>query len=374
MIPFNKPAIVGNEMLYIQQAVDLGKLSGNGHFTQLCNTFFAEKYQFKKTFLTNSCTDALEMAALLCNLQPGDEVIIPSFTFPSCANAFLLRGAKIVFADCETDVPNIDVQEIEKLITQKTKAILVVHYAGIACNMKAITQLAKKHNLFLIEDCAHSVNSFYEGKPLGSFGHFAAFSFHETKNIQCGEGGMLVVNDERFFERAEILWEKGTNRVAFAEKKISKYNWIDVGSSFLMSELQAAYLFAQLEKLEEIQQIRIQLWETYNQQLKPGEEKGFFKLPSTTPTTGNNAHIFYLLCRNMQERDSLLKHLEENSIMAVFHYLPLHQSPFYTELFPSIHLHNTENFSQTMLRLPLYQALEVLDVDKICTQVLTFYN
>jgi dTDP-4-amino-4,6-dideoxygalactose transaminase len=354
MIPYNKPYLARNAITYIRQAAENGKLSGNGYFTKRCAEYFLQHYGFGKILLTNSCTDALEMAAILCDIKPGDEVIMPSFTFPSCANAFLLRGAEVVFADCEAHVPNIDALQIEPLITKKTKAILVVHYAGIACNMSQISALAKKHNLFLIEDCAHSFDAYCSGKPLGSFGDFATFSFHETKNIHCGEGGMLVVNNNAYMSRAEIIWEKGTNRVAFSENKTANYHWIDIGSSFLMSELQAACLFAQLEEAIGIQKKRKQLWETYYQALLPLAEKKLCSLPVLPAYAIHNAHIFYLLCNSREQRNKLIQFLAEHSVMSVFHYLPLHSSPYYLKTHAEKKFPHAEHYSETLVRLPLF--------------------
>ena len=267
-IPFNKPYMTGKETQYIEQAVNSGKISGNGLFTKKCQDFFENKYGFIKCLLTTSCTDALEMAAILLNIKQGDEVIMPSFTFVSTANAFVLRGAKIIFADSKKDHPNIDENLLESLITPKTKAIVVVHYAGVACEMDTIMSLAKKHNIYVVEDAAQAIDSFYKGKPLGSIGHLSAFSFHETKNIQCGEGGMLAINDEQFKERAEIIWEKGTNRSAFFRGEVNKYGWVDIGSSFLPSEISAAFLWAQLESLDKIQNKRKEIYKHYQNELK----------------------------------------------------------------------------------------------------------
>ena len=271
-IPFNKPFLSGHELKYIKDALNTGKISGNGKYTQLCHEFFQKKYNFKKCLLTTSCTDALEMAAILIDIQPGDEVIIPSYTFVSTANAFVLRGAKIIFADSEKRTPNIDTEKIEALITSKTKAIIVVHYAGIACDLNKIHKIAKKYKLFVIEDAAQSIDSYYNDKPLGTLGHLATFSFHETKNVISGEGGMLVINDEHFLKRAEIIWEKGTNRSAFFRGEVAKYGWVDIGSSFLPSEITAAFLYAQLENLEKIQNKRITLWNNYFKYLKSLED------------------------------------------------------------------------------------------------------
>lgn len=267
MIPFNKPYLTGYETLYIEDAVKSGKISGNGLYTSKCHEYFENRYGFNKCLLTTSCTDALEMAAILCDIHFGDEVIIPSYTFVSSANAFVLRGAKIVFADSRKDHPCIDESKLEELITDKTKVIVVVHYAGIACNMDVIMQIANRYNILVVEDAAHAIDAFYKGKPLGSIGHLGCFSFHETKNIIAGEGGMLIINDKRFNTRAEIIWEKGTNRAAFWRGEVNKYGWVDIGSSFLPSEVIAAFLYAQLENLDKIQKKRKEIWQYYYTEL-----------------------------------------------------------------------------------------------------------
>lgn len=375
MIPFNKPFLTGKETQYISEAVSSGKISGNGIFTKKCHEFFQKKYGFKKCLLTTSCTDALEMAALLLNIREGDEVIMPSYTFVSTANPFVLRGATLVFADSMQSHPNIDAEKIEALITAKTKAIVVVHYAGIACDMDKIMDLANKYHLFVVEDAAQAINSFYTGsdgvkKPLGSIGHFAAFSFHETKNIIAGEGGMLVINDEQFIKRSEIIWEKGTNRSAFFRGEIDKYGWVDVGSSFLPSEIVAAFLYAQLEHLDEIQAKRIELWNLYYEQLKPLTEKGLIQLPDIPGYARNNAHIFYILFPDVGKRNECILHLKENNILSVFHYLSLHKSPFFHEKHDGRELKETDRYSETLLRLPMYYQLEESDVKRICDLIM----
>lgn len=372
-IPFNRPFLTGGEISYIEEAVKSGKISGNGIFTKKCQTFFEKRYKFGKTLLTSSCTDALEMTALLTNLTPKDEVIVPSFTFVSSANAFVLRGAKIIFADSEQLTPNINVEHVEALITPNTKAIVVVHYGGVSCEMSMLKALADKLGIFLIEDAAHAINSFYKGIPLGSIGDLAAFSFHETKNIICGEGGMLVVNQPGLQGRAEILWEKGTNRAAFARGEVQKYNWVDVGSSFLSSEVVSAFLFAQLEKLDEIQTRRCEIWNRYWSLLAPLEEQGMIKLPYVPEYATVNGHLFYLLCENAETRDELLSFLNSKGIHAVFHYLPLHLSPFHLRSSPAICLENSERFSSTLIRLPLFFDLENEEVDYICENVTSFF-
>jgi dTDP-4-amino-4,6-dideoxygalactose transaminase len=362
MIPFNKPYFTGKETIYIKDAVKRGKISGNGYYTQMCHSFFQEKYQFRKCLLTTSCTDALEMAAILIDIQPGDEVIVPSFTFVSTANAFVLRGAKIVFADSRKDHPGIDEDCIESLITNKTKAIVPVHYAGVACDMDKIMSIATRYGLFVIEDAAQAIDSFYinkngEKQALGSIGHFAAFSFHETKNIISGEGGMLVVNDVNFEARAEIIWEKGTNRSKFFRGEIDKYSWVDIGSSFLPSEIIAAFLWAQLEKLEEIQSRRKSIWNTYILYLQDWSLKNDISLPNIPEYATNNAHMFYIVCKSNEQKNSLINYLKSNKVNAVFHYLSLHKSDFFIKKYTGNELVNCEKYSDCLVRLPLYFEL-----------------
>src|SRR5690606_31234642 len=311
MIPFNKPYLSGKEMHYMYDAVHAGQISGNGKYTRKCQQFLEQRFGFGKVLLTTSCTDALEMAALLIDIQPGDEVIMPSYTFVSTANAFVLRGAKILFADSRPDHPGVDEAQLRSLVSPRTKAIVVVHYAGVACDMDKVMALAEEHGLFVIEDAAHAIDSYYTGKdgvrkPLGSIGHLAAFSFHETKNIISGEGGMLVINDDQFIQRSEIIWEKGTNRSAFFRGEIDRYGWVDLGSSFLPSEIVAAFLFAQLEHLDEIQAKRIELWNLYYKLLKPIAECGFIKLPHVPDYASNNAHIFYIIFPDIGKRNACI--------------------------------------------------------------------
>jgi dTDP-4-amino-4,6-dideoxygalactose transaminase len=374
MIPFNKPYLSGKENLYITEAVTSGKISGDGMFTKKCHTFFEEKYNFKKALLTTSCTDALEMAAILLDIQPGDEVIAPAYTFVSTVNAFVLRGAKIVFVDSNADNPNMDADKIEALITPKTKVIVPVHYAGIACDMDKIMELANKYQLFVVEDAAQAIDSFYKGKPLGSIGHLAAFSFHETKNIISGEGGMLVINDDRFIERAEIIREKGTNRSQFFRGEVDKYGWVDIGSSFLPSDIIAAFLYAQLENLESIQQKRLNNWNQYYNGLKLLAEKGI-QLPVMPNEGSNNAHMFYLVCNSLEERSALINHLKAHEIHAVFHYLSLNKSPYY-----QTHSKNTINFTQSdrytdgLVRLPMFYELTQEQVQSVIDKIKCFYK
>jgi len=373
MIRFNKPYLFGEEIQNIQKAVEDGRLSGNGDFTKKCHSFFQDNYGFRKCLLTTSCTDALEMSALLIDIQEGDEVIMPTFTFVSTANAFVLRGAKIVFADSKPDHPNIDEKSIEQLITPKTKAIVVVHYGGVACEMDTIMDLASKHNLFVIEDAAQAIDAAYKGRPLGGIGHLAAFSFHETKNVVSGEGGMLVVNDERFADKAEIIWEKGTNRAAFFRGEIDKYGWVEAGSSFLPSEMISACLFGQLENLEEIQKGRVSVWNKYATGLADLEQRGLISLPHIPSYATNNAHVFYLVCKNIEERSALIAHLKESEIGAVFHYLCLHNSQFYADKHDGRDLPVADHFADTLVRLPLHLHLSDTDIQFIIDQVVQFY-
>ena len=364
MIPFNKPYLTGKEAHYMYQAVYGGKLSGNGIFTKKCQEYFEKQYGFKKSLLTTSCTDALEMCAILADIQPGDEVIVPSYTFVSTALAFVRQGAKIVFADSCPDNPNIDATRIEELITSNTKAIVPVHYAGVACDMDPIMDLARKYNLLVIEDAAQAIDSYYKGKPLGSIGHLAAFSFHETKNIISGEGGMLAINDERFIRRAEIIWEKGTNRAEFFRGEVNKYGWVDTGSSFLPSEVIAAFLWAQLENLEAIQQRRKAIWNRYNDALLAADLSKI-SLPNIPNYATNNAHMYYLVCQSLEQRTELIKRLKENEILAVFHYLALHNSEYYRDKHDGRNLNNTDRFADCLVRLPMFYELTNAQIDKI---------
>ena len=374
MIPFNKPYFTGKEADYIHQAVLSGKISGDGIFSKKCHEFFEKKYKFKKVLLTTSCTDALEMAAILIDIQPGDEVIIPSFTFVSTVNAFVLRGAKIIFSDSQSGHPNLDVELIERLITPKTRAIVPVHYAGVSCDMDAIMEIARKYALFVIEDAAQAIDSYYKGRPLGSIGHLAAFSFHETKNIISGEGGMLAINEEKFIKRAEIIREKGTNRSAFFRGEIDKYGWVDVGSSFLPSDIIAAFLYAQIENLEDIQRKRTGLWNTYFESFKGLEEKGKVKLPSLPDFSTNNAHMFYLISKDGKERDQLISYLKQNNILAVFHYQSLHKSAYFDGKHDGRELLHADRYTETLVRLPLFYELSNNQQEYIIDKVKAFYS
>lgn len=373
-IPFNKPFIIGNELKYIKDVVKAGKISGDGTFTHKCNQFFKNRFGFKNVLLTTSCTDALEMSAILLDIKPGDEVIVPSFTFVSSANAFVLRGAKIVFADSTKDHPNIDISTIAPLITNKTKAIVLVHYAGTACDIDPIIELANKSGIHIVEDAAQAIDSYYKGKPLGSFGTFAAFSFHETKNVISGEGGLLVINDEKFAKRAEIIREKGTNRSAFFRGEIDKYGWVDIGSSFLPSDIISAYLYAQLENLDKIQNKRKKIWNRYYNNLKSLEKEGKLKLSNVPDYATNNGHIFYILTSSLKERQDLIAHLNNNNIFPAFHYQSLHDSPYYKQKKYSAVLTNSDYYSDHLLRLPLYFGLKLKEVDYICGKISEFYK
>jgi dTDP-4-amino-4,6-dideoxygalactose transaminase len=371
-IPFNKPYLTGQETNYMHDAVLTGKISGNGKYTRQCQEYFENKYGFGKCLLTTSCTDALEMAALLIDIQPGDEVIMPSYTFVSTANAFILRGAKIVFADSRKDHPGIDEDSIEALITPRTKAIVPVHYAGVACDMDKIMDIANKHGLYVIEDAAQAIDSYYTGRDgvkraLGSIGHLAAFSFHETKNIISGEGGMLAVNDMKFADRAEIIWEKGTNRSSFFRGEVDKYGWVDVGSSFLPSEIVAAFLWAQLENLENIQQMRKSIWTNYHTSLADWAARRGIKTPSVPEYATNNAHMYYLVFDSLEDRGAIIEALKSKDILSVFHYISLHNSSFYKDRHGNRELRESDRYSDCLLRLPFYYEL---DADRVINELL----
>ncbi len=392
-IPFNKPFLTGKEAHYIYQAVYSGKLSGNGVFTKKCQNFFEEQYGFKKALMTTSCTDALEMAAILCDIKPGDEVIAPSYTFVSTVLAFVRQGAKIVFCDSCKDNPDIDPDRIEALITPRTRVIIPVHYAGVACDMDRIMDIAHRHNLLVVEDAAQAIGSYYKGRPLGSIGHFGCFSFHETKNIIAGEGGLLTINDERFIRRSEIIWEKGTNRSEFFRGEVNKYGWIDTGSSFLPSELISAFLWAQIENIDTIQARRKAIWEQYYAGLKPIADKELITLPDIPAYATNNAHMFYIVCRSLEERSAFIAHMKQNGIQAVFHYLSLHRSGFYLthpdsrpdncqeiervgdeEQVVGLHLPNCDHFADCLVRLPLFYELTDEEVKRILDSCHSFFN
>lgn len=375
-IPFNKPCITGKETEYIQQAVQMGKLSGNGMFTKRCQQFLEEHFGFRKCLLTTSGTDALEMCAMLCELKPGDEVIVPSYTFVSTALAFLREGAKIVFADSMDCNPNLDAAKLELLITPRTRVIVPVHYAGVACDMDAIMSLAEKYGLLVVEDAAQAIDSYYKGRPLGSIGHLGAFSFHETKNITAGgEGGLLAVNDERFLRRAEIVWEKGTNRAEFFRGAVNKYGWVDTGSSFLPSEANAAFLWAQLENLRRIQDRRLEIWRRYDNGLKDIAAEGKVRLAHIPDYATNNGHMFYLVCRNLEERTGLIDWLKEHDVVAPFHYLALHRSDYYTKNYGECVrvLPQCDMYADCLVRLPLYYELSDSQVDLVISLIKEYY-
>ena len=377
MIPFNKPYLTGKEMQYIEDAVKSGKISGNGLFTKKCQEFFEKEFGFKKTLLTTSCTDGLEMTAILADIKEGDEVIVPSFTFVSTALAFVRQGADIVFADSYSNNPNIDADQIEALITEKTKAIVVVHYAGVACDMDKIMSIANKHGIIVIEDAAQAIDSYYISKDgtkkaLGSIGHLSAFSFHETKNIISGEGGMLCINDDRFIQRAEIIWEKGTNRSQFFRGEVDKYSWVDTGSSFLPSEIISAFLWAQIENMRDIQDKRIKIWNRYYEGLSSFEPVSIKKpkLPLVPEYATNNAHMFYLVCDNVDDRTKFIQHLKDKGILSVFHYLSLHKSSYYEKYSTrKSELPNSDMFSDCLVRLPLFYELTDEQVEYIINTI-----
>jgi dTDP-4-amino-4,6-dideoxygalactose transaminase len=358
----------------MKAAVSAGRISGGGEFTRRCEQFFEGRYGFAKVLLTTSGTDALEMAALLLGMGPSDEVILPSFTFVSTANAFALRGARLVFADSSPLNPNVDPESIEASITPRTRVIVPVHYAGIACDMDRIHRLSERHDLFVVEDAAHAIDSCHRGRPLGSLGHVAAFSFHETKNVTSGEGGMLVVSDEKFSVRAEIIREKGTNRAAFYRGEVNKYSWMDLGSSFLPSDMIAAFLWGQLENLDRIQKRRVAIWRTYRDGLELLEHRGCIQLLRIPPYATNNAHMFFLLCGSYTERDRLIRFLGDRGVMAVFHYLPLHKSPFFEKLHDGRPLPLAEMYAERLLRLPLYYELEESQQARVIDAIRKFYG
>ena len=376
MITFNKPPFTGNEEKYVLESIKSGKISGDGEFTKKCHKWFEEKLKCKKTLLTTSCTHALEIAAILLNIKDGDEVIMSSYTFVSTANAFVLRGAKIVFVDIRPDTMNIDETKIEQAITDKTKVIVPVHYAGVACEMDTIMDIAKRHNLFVVEDAAQGMMSTYKGKALGTIGHLGAFSFHETKNYtSAGEGGLLLINDENFIQRAEIIREKGTNRSLFFRGMVDKYTWVDVGSSYLMNDVSAAYLWGNLEKADEINQDRLSSWQKYYDGLKELQEKKLVELPIIPEGCIHNAHMFYLKIENLDERTKLIEHLRENNILAVFHYIPLHSAPAGLKFgeFVGKDVYTTKE-SERLVRLPMYYGIGDDEINKVLTAINIFFN
>lgn len=373
-IPFNKPHLTGREVYHLSNAAMLGRLSGNGSYTQKCHAFFEERYHAPKALLTTSCTDALELAALLCRIVPGDEVIMPSYTFVSTANAFALRGATIVFADSQQGSPNVSSEEIRKLVTSRTKVIVVMHYGGIACDMDSIMAIARQHNLIVVEDAAQCIEATYKGKQLGTIGHLGTFSFHETKNITCGEGGMLLINDPSLITAAETIWEKGTNRAAFARGETSKYEWVSLGSSFLPNELTAAFLFAQLESIDDIQKQRLKVWKTYAEKIRQLNLEEHITLPYIPDFAQHNAHLFYITVKDSTTRDRLLTFLQNKGIQAVFHYLALHKSPYYASVHESICLAHAERFASTLLRLPFYFSITQEEISYVTESIGAFFN
>lgn len=373
MIYFNKPYYSGRELKYIEEACHSMTMSGNGDFTKKCHQYFESRYGFRKCLLTTSGTDALEMCAMLCQLEQGDEVIMPSYTFVSTALAFLREGAKVVFADSGDLNPNVTAETIETLISSRTKVIVVVHYAGVACDMDEIMALAQKHGLIVVEDAAQAIDSYYKGRPLGSIGHLGAFSFHESKNIHCGEGGLIVINDDKYAKRAEILWEKGTNRAEFYRGMVNKYGWCDMGSSFLPSEFNAAYLLAQLEQMNDVQNRRMLIWEKYYDGLKCLKDYGFV-IPDVPEYATNNAHIFYLICPSLDVRTKFISYLKEHEIQATFHYLPLHSSDYYKDKHDGRELPNCDRYADCLVRLPLYYELSNEGIDYIIGIVKDFIS
>jgi len=372
-IPFNQPFIAGKELYYIAQAVTMGNLSGDGHFTRKCSEFLRDAFGAKQVLMTPSCTAALEMAALLCDLNPGDEVIMPSYTFVSTANAFVRAGATPVFIDIRPDTLNIDEMQIEQAISSHTRAICVVHYAGVACEMDRIMAIASGHNLTVIEDAAQGVNAFHNGKGLGSIGHLGCYSFHETKNCICGEGGALSINDPSLVARAEILRDKGTNRQSFFRGDIDKYTWVDVGSSYVPSELCSAFLWAQLEQVNEITQRRRDIYQRYRQGLKPLEAQDLLQLPKTPEDCDSNYHMFYIVLPSAETRQTLLSHLHNQGIHAVFHYVPLHTSPMGRKLTDcGKKLPVTESVAARLIRLPFFYTITAQQQQRVIDEIAEF--
>lgn len=375
MISFNVPPFIGSEFDYMRQAVANRKICGDGPFTKKCNEWLEKKFNAKKVMLTTSGSSALDMAAWLCDIKPGDEVILPSFTFSSTANSFVLVGAKLVFVDIRPDTMNIDETKIEAAITEKTKVICPVHYAGVACEMDTIMDIARRHNLMVVEDAAQGVMSSYKGKALGTIGDFGCYSFHETKNYSMGEGGAIVINNEKYIEKAEILREKGTNRSQFFRGQVAKYNWVDFGDSYLQSDLNAAYLWAQLEKADEINDNRLRTWNYYNNSLKGLEEKGLIELPTIPNGCVHNAHMFYIKCKDLETRQAFIKYMKDNEIQCPFHYVPLHSAPAGEKFgrFDGIDEHTTAD-SDRLVRLPMYYNMNERDATEVVRQVLNFFK
>lgn len=374
MIHFNIPPFVGTEFKYMQEAVSNHKICGDGPFTKRCNEWLENKFNAEKVMLTTSGSSALDMAALLCGITPGDEVILPSFTFSSTANSFVLAGAKLVFVDIRPDTMNIDETKIEAAITEKTKVICPVHYAGVSCNMNVIMDIAKRHNLMVVEDAAQGVMSKYNGKYLGTIGDFGCYSFHETKNYSMGEGGAIVINNEKYIEKAEILREKGTNRSQFYRGQVAKYNWVDFGDSYLQSDLNAAYLWAQLEKADVINDNRLATWNTYHESFSDLQKKGLVELPTIPDGCLHNAHMFYLKCKDLDTRQSYIQFMKENDILCVFHYVPLHSAPAGRKFgrFSGEDKYTTQE-SDRLVRLPLYYNIDKNDLEKVVNKTIEFF-
>lgn len=374
IVPFNSPYKSPNDLFYLTDQFHSNKFSGNGKYTQKCQSFFEEEYCFKKSFLTTSCTAALEMTALLIDCKDGDEIIMPSYTFVSTALAFVREGAKIVFADSYSDNPNLDLSKITSLINSNTKAIVVIHYAGMSVDMDELLKITEDFNIILIEDAAQAIHSFYQNKPLGSFGHLATFSFHETKNIHAGEGGMLIINDQKYCKRAEVLWEKGTNRMAFSRGEISKYEWIDKGSSFLPSEITAAFLYSQLLDVKKVTTKRLIIWQHYHSSLLTLKNKGLIFFPNKNEVNQHNAHIFYIICNSKKVRNELINYLNNKGVQVVFHYQALHQSKFHLQANSYKPLPNAEKYSDCLLRLPLFYSLSINQQNYVITEIYNFFK
>jgi dTDP-4-amino-4,6-dideoxygalactose transaminase len=373
-IPFNRPHITGKEASYLKEVLETRALSGNGPFTRRCQHWLEKRFRFRQVLLTSSCTAALEMAALLLNIREGDEVIMPSYGFPSTANAFLLRGAKVVFADSRSDHPGMDEQRIKELITPRTKAIVVMHYAGVATDMDVIMEIAERHGLMVVEDAAQAIDAYYKRMPLGGFGHLGAYSFHATKNIQCGEGGALMVNTASLSALAELLREHGTDRAAFFRGEVASYNWVSVGSSFLPSELNAAFLLAQLEAMDHVRNERMALWNTYAKGLSHLFATGKTVAPGIPDYAVHNGHMFYMVCESMEVRDALIAALSAEGIQAVFHYQALHASPYYAQRHDGRALPNADRYGSCLLRLPLYVGMRQEDVLRVCDAIGVFFG
>lgn len=375
MINFNVPPFTGKEFVYMKEAVDNKKICGDGPFTKKCDSWMEERFGTKKALLTTSGSSALDMAAFLCDLKPGDEVILPSFTFSSTANSFVLAGATLVFVDIRPDTMNIDETKIEAAITDKTKVICPVHYAGVACEMDTIMDIAKEHGLMVVEDAAQGVMSTYKGRALGTIGDFGCFSFHETKNYSAGEGGAILINNQDYIEKAEILREKGTNRAQFFRGQVAKYNWVDFGDSYLQSDLNAAYLWAQFEMADEINSNRLATWNTYYKAFKPLQEQGMIELPNIPEGCVHNAHMFYIKCKDLETRQEYIKFMKENDIQCVFHYVPLHSAPAGKKFgrFAGEDKYTTSD-SDKLVRLPMYYNMDDGDLKRVINKTIEFFN